>query len=448
VSRRTALPPEPLVSVLVPTFRQERFVTDAIASVRSQSYERLEVVVADDASPDATFELARRAAAGDPRVRLVRHERRLGVLGNFRHLLGLASGEVCMYLCGDDLADPPCVERRVEAMLAEPEVVLAASRYRVVDADGAPGPPEGIVVAEADTVREGRALLALVLAAGENVFGGISGVAFRRALVDPETAFVLGGRPARVLADLVLFASLLEQGKACVLAEASVALRRHAEADQVSGRKGAVPSMEVLEATEWEAFVADAAARGLLPHPLLEASAWGSVARRALEAWREDPGRHGARALLGTLARAADRLLALDAGWQPDLRPTAGPLLDLALGEAPLPSRARQAFADALPGGPGALRLVPGPGLPAGQGGVLVGLPLPTAAAPSAPALEGALRALREDAALGALAAVAGDLGLLLVRRGALDEAGLPEDAGPRAVLARLAELGWAVRDT
>src|SRR5262245_53276010 len=59
---------EPLVSVLIPTYNRAALLVDrAIASVRAQTYERLEIVVVGDGCTDATGEALR--SVGDPRIR-------------------------------------------------------------------------------------------------------------------------------------------------------------------------------------------------------------------------------------------------------------------------------------------------------------------------------------------------------------------------------------------
>lgn len=61
----------PLVSVLIPARDEEESIGPCLATVRSQDHRRLEIVVIDDGSRDATVEVARRAAEGDERVTIV-----------------------------------------------------------------------------------------------------------------------------------------------------------------------------------------------------------------------------------------------------------------------------------------------------------------------------------------------------------------------------------------
>ena len=129
----------PVVSVMVPVHDGERTIAHAVASALEQPYEPLEVVVADDASEDATQAIVRDLQAADPRVRYVRREARLGRVANYRRTLYHdARGDYAMNLDGDDWLLPTTFVRdAVELLEADPRRVLAFGRQRtLMEADG------------------------------------------------------------------------------------------------------------------------------------------------------------------------------------------------------------------------------------------------------------------------------------------------------------------------
>ena len=75
--------PAPKVTILIPTYNQERFIDRAIASALWQDHPSLEVVVLDDASTDGAGRAAR-AWSHDPRFRYACNERNLGRVENYR----------------------------------------------------------------------------------------------------------------------------------------------------------------------------------------------------------------------------------------------------------------------------------------------------------------------------------------------------------------------------
>src|SRR5690606_34849581 len=104
----------------------------------AQDLESLEVIVADDASPDDTAAVV--ADFGDPRLRYHRNERNLGRVGNYRHTLErLARGKYVLNLDGDDwLVDRTYLRRAAELLEEEPDVVLVfANAWRYSEQDDA-----------------------------------------------------------------------------------------------------------------------------------------------------------------------------------------------------------------------------------------------------------------------------------------------------------------------
>jgi glycosyltransferase involved in cell wall biosynthesis len=123
----------PLLSVSIPTYRQEKYIGRAIESVLAQDYPNVEVVVSDDCSPDGTFDVASRYAG--ERVRVTRTPRNLGRVGNYRRCLyELATGDWAVNLDGDDYYDDPkFFSGAVEALKAHPAAVLYAAGSKAQD---------------------------------------------------------------------------------------------------------------------------------------------------------------------------------------------------------------------------------------------------------------------------------------------------------------------------
>ncbi len=96
-------------SVLLLTYNQEAYVTDAFESLLSQDEEALEIVVSDDASSDATWERLTAIAekyTGPKRLVLNRNSKNLGVVGNYYKAFELSSGELIFTAAGDDISMP------------------------------------------------------------------------------------------------------------------------------------------------------------------------------------------------------------------------------------------------------------------------------------------------------------------------------------------------------
>lgn len=113
----------PLVSVIIPALNEERHIEDALTSVLALDYPRLEIIVLDDRSTDATPELLERMAARHPQLRVV-HIKELppGWLGK-NHALHFgaeqAQGEFLLFTDADVRLAPDTISRAVARMLSQ-----------------------------------------------------------------------------------------------------------------------------------------------------------------------------------------------------------------------------------------------------------------------------------------------------------------------------------------
>ncbi len=104
-----------IVSVIVPAWRAEGFIARAIASARAQTLSDIEIIVIDDASPDATAEAAVRAGDGDPRVQVLRLARNGGAGAARNAGFRAAKGVWLAVLDADDSMAPNRLETLVAA---------------------------------------------------------------------------------------------------------------------------------------------------------------------------------------------------------------------------------------------------------------------------------------------------------------------------------------------
>jgi glycosyltransferase involved in cell wall biosynthesis len=126
-----------LVSIGLPVYNGERYLAQALDSLLSQSHENLEILIADNASTDASEAICRDFAARDPRIAYHRHPRNLGAAANYNFVFRRARGAYFRWAAHDDICMPRLVERCVAALeAAGPSAVLAYPRTRLIDAEG------------------------------------------------------------------------------------------------------------------------------------------------------------------------------------------------------------------------------------------------------------------------------------------------------------------------
>lgn len=126
---------DPLVSVLIPCWGCRDYIRETIDSALAQDHRHLEILVVEDCGSDGTYEEASKVR--DPRLRVVRNERNYGQYGNKNRALALARGELVKFLDGDDLLEPTCVARLVQARSeAGPGVGIVFGNFVVIDEHG------------------------------------------------------------------------------------------------------------------------------------------------------------------------------------------------------------------------------------------------------------------------------------------------------------------------
>jgi len=124
------------VSIGVPVYNGERYLSAALDSLLTQTYEDFELIICDNASTDRTGEIARSYAAKDQRVRYARNEKNLGASRNYGRTFALSSGEYFRWAPADDLSGPEFLARCVEVLDREPRAVLAYPKTSFIDEHG------------------------------------------------------------------------------------------------------------------------------------------------------------------------------------------------------------------------------------------------------------------------------------------------------------------------
>jgi glycosyltransferase involved in cell wall biosynthesis len=130
--------PTPLVTIGIPVHDGARFLDRAVRSVLAQTLGDFELLIADNASGDATPALCEAWARRDPRVRWWRQPRNIGAPRNWNDLVHQARGRYFKWASANDLCAPTLLERCVATLEAEPSLVLCHGLTRLVDEDGRP----------------------------------------------------------------------------------------------------------------------------------------------------------------------------------------------------------------------------------------------------------------------------------------------------------------------
>ncbi len=126
-------PALPLVSVVIPAYRQAAFVSGCLDSVAAQSYQGpTEVIVVDDGCPEQTAEVAAR----HPSTPIVLRQENSGVAKARNAGIARATGTFIAFCDADDRWHEHKLEQQLDSLMRLGRPALGCTRYRRVDASG------------------------------------------------------------------------------------------------------------------------------------------------------------------------------------------------------------------------------------------------------------------------------------------------------------------------
>lgn len=96
---------EPLLSVIVPVYKVEKYLRKCVDSILNQTYSNLEVILVDDGSPDGCGAICDGYAVKDSRVKVV-HKENGGAASARNRGIRIANGSYVTFVDGDDWLDP------------------------------------------------------------------------------------------------------------------------------------------------------------------------------------------------------------------------------------------------------------------------------------------------------------------------------------------------------
>ena len=105
----------PLLSVIVPVYNTERYLTTCLESILDQIYSNIEVIVVDDGSTDESGKICDEIAKRDSRVTVI-HKDNAG-LSSARNIgIQVASGKYIAFVDSDDFLDRNCYKKNIDLL--------------------------------------------------------------------------------------------------------------------------------------------------------------------------------------------------------------------------------------------------------------------------------------------------------------------------------------------
>jgi glycosyltransferase involved in cell wall biosynthesis len=123
---------KPLVTIVLTTFNQEKYIEEALTSVFYQTYPYIQLIVVDNASIDNSLAVIESFKTKAPAFQVIRNRHNLGLCRAFNQGLAIAQGKYVIDLSGDDVMIADRIEKQVEAferLSDDYAVVFTNARY-------------------------------------------------------------------------------------------------------------------------------------------------------------------------------------------------------------------------------------------------------------------------------------------------------------------------------
>lgn len=127
----------PIVSVLMPSYNHSKFVSEAINSVLDQTFDDLELIIVDDDSKDESQEILSRFTESDDRIKLLVHEKNMGIAKTLNDCFKNSRGQYIAFLASDDVWMGDKLEKQVHVLNTNNDLIVFSDGL-IIDDDSNP----------------------------------------------------------------------------------------------------------------------------------------------------------------------------------------------------------------------------------------------------------------------------------------------------------------------
>lgn len=124
----------PTISVIMPTYNAEKYISTAIESILQQTFEDFEFIIIDDASTDQTYDII--CSYHDKRITRIRNQRNLGVAACINKGILIAHSEFIARMDSDDISKPDRFQKQVQFMNANSNLGISGTHMEIIDNKG------------------------------------------------------------------------------------------------------------------------------------------------------------------------------------------------------------------------------------------------------------------------------------------------------------------------
>lgn len=125
---------KPLISICIPTYNGEKYLQEALDSVKNQTYKNIEVIISDDQSQDRTIEICQQLKEEVDFPVFIYSHKPNGIGANWNHCIEKTNGEYIKFLFQDDILEAECIEKMLHYSIDNNLSIVICKRH-IIDSN-------------------------------------------------------------------------------------------------------------------------------------------------------------------------------------------------------------------------------------------------------------------------------------------------------------------------
>ncbi len=123
----------PIITVAIPFYNEEKFLEQAIRSVLEQTVKNITIILSDNNSTDSSYTIASNYAKTDSRIKLIKHQTNIGAIANFTYSRDICETKYFMWLGAHDIIAPDYIDILLNKLEENESYKLVFSKSVLID---------------------------------------------------------------------------------------------------------------------------------------------------------------------------------------------------------------------------------------------------------------------------------------------------------------------------
>ncbi len=124
---------QPLVSVVLPVYKSEKFLENCLISLSSQSYKNIEIIAVVDYLRDKSIKILRKHKKSDKRLRIYSNLQTYGLASTLNRAVSLSKGQYIAFMNPQGTALKDRISKQVSFLMKNPTVAAVGTQARFVN---------------------------------------------------------------------------------------------------------------------------------------------------------------------------------------------------------------------------------------------------------------------------------------------------------------------------